>query len=43
VINKIDLPNAGRKTKKEIVHVLGCKEEDILLASGKTGMGVEGA
>jgi len=42
VINKIDLPNAQvEKTKKEIVHVLGCKEEDILLASGKTGMGVE--
>ncbi len=42
VINKIDLPNAQvEKTKKEIVHVLGCKEEDILLASGKTGLGVE--
>ncbi len=42
VINKIDLPNAQvEKTKKEIVHILGCKEEDILLASGKTGMGVE--
>lgn len=42
VINKIDLPNAQvEKTKKEIVHVLGCKEEDILLASGKTGMGVQ--
>lgn len=42
VINKIDLPNAQvEKTKKEIVHVLGCAEEDILLASGKTGLGVE--
>jgi len=42
VINKIDLPNAQvEKTKKEIVHILGCKEEDILLASGKTGMGVQ--
>lgn len=42
VINKIDLPNAQvEKTKKEIVHILGCKDEDILLASGKTGMGVE--
>ncbi len=42
VINKIDLPNAQvEKTKKEIVHILGCKEEDILLASGKTGLGVE--
>ncbi len=42
VVNKIDLPNAETdKTKKEIVHILGCKEEDILLASGKTGLGVE--
>ncbi len=42
VINKIDLPNAEvEKTKKEIIHILGCKEEDILLASGKTGLGVE--
>ncbi len=41
VINKIDLPNAQvEKTKKEIVHILGCKEEDILTASGKTGTGV---
>ena len=42
VVNKIDLPNAQvEKTKKEIVHILGCKEEDILSASGKTGIGVE--
>jgi GTP-binding protein LepA len=42
VINKIDLPNAQvEKTKKEIVHILGAKEEDILLASGKTGLGVQ--
>jgi GTP-binding protein LepA len=42
VINKIDLPNAQvEKTKKEIIHVLGCTEEDILLASGKTGLGVQ--
>lgn len=41
VINKIDLPNAEiEKTKKEIVHILGCREDDILLASGKTGKGV---
>lgn len=41
VINKIDLPNAEiEKTKKEIVHILGCNEDDILLASGKTGKGV---
>lgn len=42
VVNKIDLPNAQvEKTKKEIVHILGCKEEDILEASGKTGIGVQ--
>ncbi|TSA44337.1 elongation factor 4, partial [bacterium] len=42
VINKIDLPNAEiGKTKKEIIHLLGCKEEEILKASGKTGEGVE--
>lgn len=42
VVNKIDLPNAEvERTKKEIVRVLGCAEEDILCASGKTGLGVE--
>ena len=41
VVNKIDLPNAEvERTKKEIIHILGCKEEEILEASGKTGMGV---
>ncbi|MDI6778159.1 MAG: translation elongation factor 4 [Patescibacteria group bacterium] len=41
VVNKIDLPNAEiEKTKKEIVHLLGCKKEEILEASGKTGEGV---
>ena len=41
-VNKIDLPNANvEKTKKEIVHILGCKEEEILEVSGKTGAGVE--
>ncbi|QQS20745.1 MAG: elongation factor 4 [Candidatus Moraniibacteriota bacterium] len=41
VINKIDLPAANiEKTKKEVRHILGCREEDILLASGKTGRGV---
>ena len=42
VINKIDLPNAEvEKTKKEIIKILGCPEEDVILASGKTGEGVE--
>jgi GTP-binding protein LepA len=41
VVNKIDLPNADvSKTKREIVHILGCKEEEILEVSGKTGQGV---
>ncbi len=42
VINKIDLPNAQvEKVKREIMELLGCKEEEILPASGKTGMGVD--
>lgn len=41
VVNKIDLPNADvEKTKKEIIHILGCDEEEILEVSGKTGAGV---
>ncbi|MFA5359636.1 MAG: translation elongation factor 4 [Patescibacteria group bacterium] len=41
VINKIDLPAANvEKTKKEIIQLLGCKPEEIILASGKTGQGV---
>jgi len=42
VINKIDLPNADiEKAKKEVIHILGCKKEDILEVSGKSGLGVE--
>lgn len=42
VINKIDLPNANiPKVKKELCDILGFKEEEILLCSGKTGVGVE--
>lgn len=41
VINKIDLPNADiPKVKKELYDVLGFKDEDIILCSGKTGEGV---
>ena len=41
VVNKIDLPNADApKVKKEIIHILGCKEDDIFEVSGKTGLGV---
>lgn len=42
VINKIDLPNANiPKVKEELKKVLGFQEEDILLCSGKTGVGVK--
>ena len=42
VINKIDLPNANvPKVKEELVKTLGFKEEDILLCSAKTGIGVK--
>ncbi len=42
VINKIDLPNADIvKVKNELKTVLGFKEEEILLTSGKTGEGVQ--
>lgn len=42
VVNKIDLPNADiAKTKREIIHILGCRENEILEVSGKTGQGVE--
>ncbi|MBE6148835.1 MAG: elongation factor 4 [Firmicutes bacterium] len=42
VINKIDLPNADvPKVKAELMSVLGFKEEEILLCSGKTGEGVK--
>jgi len=41
VINKIDLPAADiPKTKREIIKLLGCKEEEIFSCSGKTGEGV---
>ena len=42
VINKIDLPNADiPKVTKELHDVLGFNEEDIILCSGKTGVGVD--
>lgn len=41
VINKIDLPNADiPKVKKELIEVLGFRDEDIILCSAKTGDGV---
>ena len=42
VINKIDLPNADiPKVKGELKSILGFKDEEIILCSGKTGEGVE--
>lgn len=42
VINKIDLPNSDiERVSKEIISLLGCKIEDIIHASAKTGIGVE--
>ena len=42
VINKIDMPSAmPDEVEDEIVDLIGCKHEDILRASGKTGEGVE--
>jgi GTP-binding protein LepA len=42
VLNKIDLPAADvEKVRAEIISLLGCKSEDILLISAKTGEGVD--
>jgi GTP-binding protein LepA len=41
VINKIDMEGAQvAEVKDQILDLVGCKEEDILMASGKTGEGV---
>lgn len=41
ILNKIDLPSAEPEAvKDQIVELLGCKREEILAASGKTGEGV---
>ena len=42
VINKIDLPAADvEKTAAEIINLLGCSRDEIIEASGKTGVGVD--
>jgi len=44
VINKIDLPSAQtniNKVKQEIIDLIGCKDEDILYASAKQGLGID--
>lgn len=41
VLNKLDLPNAEPElVKDQIVDLIGCEREEILHASGKTGLGV---
>ena len=43
VINKIDMEGAMiDEVKDQIVDLIGCKAEDILMASGRTGIGVDG-
>ena len=42
VINKIDMDGAMiEEVQDQIIDLIGCKPEDILLASGRTGLGVE--
>ena len=42
VINKIDLPAADvEKVSNEIINLLGCKKEEIIPVSAKTGLNVE--
>jgi GTP-binding protein LepA len=41
ILNKMDLPGAmPEEVKDQIIELIGCKREDIIPASGKTGMGV---
>ncbi|MDD2380916.1 MAG: translation elongation factor 4 [Mariniphaga sp.] len=42
ILNKMDLPNAlPEVVEDQIIDLIGCKREEIIHASGKTGMGVE--
>jgi len=41
VLNKVDMPNAMiEEVKDQMVEIIGCRRDEILLASGKTGQGV---
>ncbi len=41
VLNKIDLPSANpEEVKDDIINLLGCKREEIISASAKTGEGI---
>lgn len=42
VLNKIDLPGADPEVvADEVIDLIGCDREDIVLASGKEGIGIE--
>jgi len=44
VINKIDLPSAVTtidNVKQQVIDLIGCKEEDMILASAKAGIGID--
>lgn len=42
ILNKIDMDNAMiDEVSEQIIQIIGCKKEEIILASGKTGQGVD--
>ena len=42
ILNKMDLPGAmPEEVSDQIIELIGCKREDIIPASGKTGLGVD--
>jgi GTP-binding protein LepA len=42
VLNKIDLPGADPEAvADEVIDLIGCSREDIILASGKAGLGID--
>lgn len=41
ILNKMDLPGAmPEEVKDQIIELIGCKREEIIPASGKTGLGI---
>ena len=42
VLNKVDMESAMiDEVSDQVIDLIGCKKEDIILASGKTGIGIE--
>lgn len=42
IMNKMDMDNAmPEEVEEQIIDLIGCKPDDIIRASGKTGMGIE--